>query len=85
VAGRFWSVLGDYCAGSGRRGLGWGGWRLPSPFGCLPLDMPLDWVLDGDEGKDSSLAILDAIEDDFLRKVKVACLKTKGWRELRNL
>jgi hypothetical protein len=46
--------------------------------------MSLDWVLDGDEGEDPSLAILDAIED-FLWEVKVARLKIKGWRELRNL
>jgi hypothetical protein len=47
--------------------------------------MPLDWVLDGDKGENLSLAILDAIEEDFLREVKVARLKTKCWKELRNL
>lgn len=34
--------------------------------------MPLDWVLDGVEDEDPSLAILDAIEEDFHREVKVA-------------
>jgi len=43
--------------------------------------MPLDWVLDGDEDKDLSLAILDAIED-YHREVKVARPKIKGRREL---
>jgi hypothetical protein len=47
--------------------------------------MPLDWALDAVEDEDPSLAILDAIEEDFHRKVKVARPKTKGRRELLNL
>jgi hypothetical protein len=31
--------------------------------------MPLDWALDGVEDEDSSLAILDAIEEDFHQEV----------------
>jgi hypothetical protein len=34
-------------------------------LGVFPPDLPLDWVLDGDEDEDQSLAILDAIEEDF--------------------
>jgi hypothetical protein len=58
---------------------------FPHPLGVYPPSMPLDWVLDRDKGEDPSLAIFDAIEQDFLRKVKVVRLKTKGWRKLRNL
>lgn len=64
---------------------GWGDGDSPHPLGVYPPEMSLDWVLDGDEGEDLSLVILDAIEEDFLREVKVAHLKIKGWRELRNL
>jgi hypothetical protein len=45
----------------------------------------LDWVLDGDEGDDPSLAILDAIDEEFHWKTMVARQKTKGMRELLNL
>jgi hypothetical protein len=47
--------------------------------------MPLDWAMDGDEGEDPSLAILDAIEEEFYRETMVARQKTKGMRELLNL
>lgn len=47
--------------------------------------MPLDWVLDGDEDEDQSLAILDAIEEDFNQEVKAVRPKTNGRRELLNL
>jgi U3 small nucleolar ribonucleoprotein component len=57
----------------------------PFPLGVLPLNMALDWELDRVEDEDSSLAIMDAFEDDFLRKVKVARPKTKGRREILNL
>lgn len=50
-----------------------------------PLDMPLDWVLDGDGDEDPSFAILDAIEEDFHQVAKVARLKIKGRREIMNL
>jgi hypothetical protein len=55
------------------------------PLGVFPPGMPLDWALDGDEDEDLSLEILDAIEEDFHRKVKVARPKTKGRRGLLNL
>jgi hypothetical protein len=54
-------------------------------LGVLHPDMPLDWALDGDEGEDPSLTILDAIDEEFHRKTLVACQKTKGMRELLNL
>jgi hypothetical protein len=57
----------------------------PYPLGVLHPDMPLDWALDGDEGEDPSLTILDAIDEEFHRKTLVACQKTKGMRELLNL
>jgi hypothetical protein len=52
----------------------------PYPLGVFHPDMPLDWVLDSDEDKDPSLAILDAIEDDFHREAKVARQRTKVGR-----
>jgi len=48
-------------------------------------DMPLDWAMDGVHGKDPSLAILDAIEEEFHREKMIARQKTKGRRELLNL
>jgi hypothetical protein len=47
--------------------------------------MALDWEVASDENEDPSLVILDAFEEDFLRKVKVARLKFKGKREILNL
>jgi hypothetical protein len=44
----------------------------PYPLGVLPPSMALDWEVASDENEDSSLAILDAFEEDFLWKVKVA-------------
>ncbi len=38
--------------------------------------------MDSVEDEDPSLAILDSFEDDFLREVKVARLKTKGRKEI---
>jgi hypothetical protein len=46
----------------------------------LPLDLTLDRV-HGEE----SLAILDAMEDEFHRDKMIARQKTKGKRELLNL
>jgi hypothetical protein len=57
----------------------------PYPLDILPPNMALDWELDSVEDKDPSLPILDAFEEDFLRKVKVVHLKTKGRREILNL
>jgi hypothetical protein len=34
-------------------------------LGVLPPDLALDWELDGDGDMDPSLAILEAIEEDF--------------------
>jgi hypothetical protein len=56
----------------------------PHPLGVYTPDRPLDWVLDGDEEEDPSLAILDSIEEDFLQEVKVAHLKANGRRGLLN-
>jgi hypothetical protein len=50
----------------------------PYPLGVLPPNMALDWGLDCVEDEYSSLAIIDAFEEDFLWKVKAAQLKTKG-------
>jgi hypothetical protein len=47
--------------------------------------MPFDWVMDGDEGEDLSLAILDAIVEEFYWETMVAHQKTKGIREILNL
>jgi hypothetical protein len=70
--------------------LGWGGWRLPSPFGCLSSqhalvlrdgdedEEPSLGLRDADEDEEPSFVILDAIEEDFHRVTKVARLKTKG-------
>jgi hypothetical protein len=41
--------------------------------------------MDGDQGEDPSLAILDAIEEEFHRETMVVCQKTKDRRELLNL
>lgn len=73
----------------------------PYPLGVLPFaweqgdeiwdgedgdsPYPLDLELDSDEDMDLSLAILEAIEEDFHRGVKVARPKTKGRREVLNL
>jgi hypothetical protein len=46
---------------------------------------PLDWMLRCDEDEDPTLALLDAIEENFHREVKVAQPKSKGKRELFNL
>lgn len=55
------------------------------PLDVLPPDLALDWELDSNEDMDPSLAILEAIEEDFHRRVKAACLKTKGKKEVLNL
>jgi hypothetical protein len=46
--------------------------------------LPLDWSSDGVQGEES-LAILDAMEDEFHRDKMIARQKTKGKRELLNL
>jgi hypothetical protein len=55
------------------------------PLGVLPPKLTLDWDLNSDEDMDPSLAILEAIEEDFHRRVKAARPKTKGRREVLNL
>jgi len=54
----------------------------PYPLGVLPPNLALDWELDSDEEMDPSLAILEAIEEDFHWRVKVLRPKTKGKREV---
>jgi hypothetical protein len=54
-------------------------------LGVYPPDMPLDWASDGVEDEDLSIAILDAIENDFHQVKKGTRLKTKGRREVLNL
>jgi len=54
-------------------------------LGVLPPDLALDWELESDEDMDPSLTILEAIEEEYHRGVKVACPKTKGRREVLNL
>lgn len=46
--------------------------------------LPLDWSLDAVQGEES-LAILDAMEDEFHRDKMIARQKIKGKRELLNL
>jgi len=46
--------------------------------------MPLDWAMDGVHGNES-LAILDAMEEEFYWDKMIARQKTKGNRELLNL
>jgi hypothetical protein len=46
--------------------------------------LPLDWTLDGVQGEES-LAIFDAMEDEFHLDKMIAHQKTKGKRELLNL
>jgi hypothetical protein len=55
------------------------------PLGVLPPSMALDWEVDSAKGEDPSLATLDALEEEFLREIKVARLKSKGGREILNL
>jgi hypothetical protein len=61
----------------------------PYPLGVLPpdlaLDLALDWELNSDEDMDPSLAILEAIEEDFHRGVKTARPKIKCRRKVLNL
>jgi hypothetical protein len=52
--------------------------KSPFPLGILHPDMPLDWAMDGVHGEDPSLAILDAIEEEFHREKMIAHQKTKG-------
>jgi hypothetical protein len=58
---------------------------FPLPLGVFPPDWAVDWELESDEGLDPSLAILDAIEENFHRGVKAARPKSKGRREVLNL
>jgi hypothetical protein len=46
--------------------------------------MPLDWAMDGVHGEES-LAILDAMEEEFHRDKIIARQKTKAKREFLNL
>jgi hypothetical protein len=55
-------------------------------LGVLPPNLVLDWELACVEDEDASLVIMDAFENDFFRKFKVARpKKTKGRREILNL
>jgi hypothetical protein len=47
--------------------------------------MALDLKMDSVDSEDPSLATLNAFEEDFLWDVKIACLKSKGRREILNL
>jgi hypothetical protein len=58
---------------------------FPLPLGVFPPDWAVDWELESDEGLDPSLAILDAIEENFHRGVKAVRPKSKGRREVLNL
>jgi hypothetical protein len=58
---------------------------FPLPWGVFPPGWALDWELESDEGLDPSLAILDAIEENFHWGVKAARPKSKGRREVFNL
>jgi hypothetical protein len=55
------------------------------PLGVLPPKLALDRELYNDEDLDPSLAISEAIEEDFQRRVKAKRPKTKGKREVLNL
>jgi hypothetical protein len=57
----------------------------PFPLGILHPNMPLDWAMDGVHGEDPSLAILDAIEEEFHWEKMIVHQQTKGRRELLNL
>jgi len=57
----------------------------PYPLGVLSPYLALDWELDSDEDMDPSLAILEAIEENFNRGVQAAHPKTKDRREVLNL
>jgi hypothetical protein len=57
----------------------------PFPLGILHPNMPMDWAMDGVYSEDPSLAILDAIEEEFHLAKLIAHQKTKGRRELMNL
>ena len=52
-----------------------------------PLDFftpdPLNWVLDCDEDEEPTLALLDAVKEDFIREVKVVRPKQEGAVEFR--
>jgi hypothetical protein len=54
-------------------------------LGVLPPELALDWEFDSEEDMDPSLAILEAIEEDFHQRVKAARPKTKGRSEVLNL
>lgn len=58
---------------------------FPLPLGVCPPDWAVDWELESDECLDPSLAIFDAIEENFHRGVKAARPKSKGRREVLNL
>jgi len=57
---------------------------FPLPLGVFPPDWAVDWELESD-GLEPSLAILDAIEENFHRRVKAARPESKGRREVLNL
>jgi hypothetical protein len=48
-------------------------------LGVLPPNMALDWELDRveDEDEDSSLAIMDAFKENFLRKLRLHSRRPK--------
>jgi hypothetical protein len=53
-------------------------------LGVLPPELALNWELDGDEDMDPSLAMLEAIEENFHQGVKATRQKIKGRREVLN-
>jgi hypothetical protein len=57
----------------------------PHPLGVFPPDLHLEWESEGAEDKDSALALLVAIEEDFHRGSMGKRYKIKGMRELQNL
>jgi hypothetical protein len=57
----------------------------PYPLSVLHPNRPLDWAMDGGHGEVPSLAIVDAIEEEYHRETIVPRQKTKGRRELLNL
>jgi hypothetical protein len=60
----------------------------PSYLGCSSSGIPVDdkdRISNGEGVEDPSLEFQDAIEEDLLRIVKLACPKNKGRREVLNL
>jgi hypothetical protein len=52
------------------------------PLGVLPPDLALDWELDSVKDLDPSLAILEAIEEDYYWELKQRVLRPKVGEKL---